>query len=92
MHKPNGHHVPVSLAELNHKLDFEIKRLIREKEEGIVSCVSKKAVLNGISKAVFKNREGGKVTLSYRLDSGGALRFATEKQFTETPSGGEKSS
>jgi hypothetical protein len=81
MNKPKTpHNTPVTLKELNQKLDFEAKRLVREKEDGIASYVSKTTALNGISKLVFKNRAGAKVTLSYRLDNGGALRFAFEKQ------------
>ncbi len=81
MNKPKAkHNTPVTLKELNQKLDFEAKRLVREKEDGIASYVSKAPALNGISKLVFKNRAGDKVTLSYRLDSGGQLRFALEKQ------------
>jgi hypothetical protein len=74
------HNTPVTLKELNQKLDFEAKRLVREKEDGIASYISKAPALNGISKLVFKNRAGEKVTLSYRLDAGGQLRFALEKQ------------
>jgi hypothetical protein len=81
MNKPKvNHQVPVTLKELNQKLDFEAKRLVREKEDGIASYVGKTAALNGTSKLVFKNRAGAKVTLSYRLDGGGQLRFAFEKQ------------
>jgi hypothetical protein len=74
------HNTPVTLKELNQKLDFEAKRLVREKEDGIASYISKVPALNGISKMIFKNRVGEKVTLSYRLDAGGQLRFAFEKQ------------
>ena len=73
--------VPVSLEELRQKLAFEIKRLVREKEDGIVKWISTKAVLHGNSVLVFKNKEGAKVTLSYRLDKDGALRFAHEAQY-----------
>lgn len=82
MHKPKPHNPPVSLAGLNQKLDFESARLIREREEGIVKRISKVAVLNGISKLVFKNINGAKVMLSYRLDPSGNLRFALEQRFT----------
>ena len=81
MHKRKINHDPITLEVLDQKLDFEIRRLIREKEEGIASYISRKTVLNGVSRLVFKNRAGAKVTLSYRLDTGGTLRFATEKQF-----------
>jgi hypothetical protein len=81
MHKPKPHNPPVSQKGLDQKLNFEIKRLVREKEDGIVKYVSKTAVLNGTSVLVFKNRAGEKVTLAYRLDDGGNLRFAREKQF-----------
>ena len=87
MNKPKvNHHIPVTLKELNQKLDFEAKRLVREKEDGIASYISKAPALNGISKLVFKNRVGAKVTLSYRLDAGGQLRFALEKQPAVAPS------
>ena len=80
--KPKGHHVPLTLPGLNQKLAFEIKRLIREKEDGVVKHVSTKVSLNGLSVLVFKNKEGKTVTLSYRHDESGNLRFAREKQFT----------
>lgn len=81
MHKPKTRYVPVTLEGLREKLGFEIKRLVREREEGIVKHVSTTAILNGTSTLVFKNKDGEKITLSYRLDKGGALRFAREKQF-----------
>jgi hypothetical protein len=81
MHKPKPRNVPVTLDDLNQKLDFEIKRLLREKEEGISNYVSKTANLTGISRLVFTKKNGAKITLSYRLDDGGTLRFAREKQF-----------
>lgn len=84
--KYKGHHVPLTLAELNQKLTFEVKRLVREKEEGIVKHVSTKASLNGISTLVFRNASQKKVTLSYRHDESGNLRFAREKQFTDIAS------
>lgn len=83
MKKVKSHYVPISLGGLTKKLDFEIKRLVREKEEGIVSHVRTKASLNGISTLVFKNKAGKNVTLSYRHDESGTLRFAREKQFAE---------
>jgi hypothetical protein len=76
-----GHHVPLTLPGLNQKLAFEIKRLIREKEDGVVKHVSTKVSLNGVSTLLFKNKEGKSVTLSYRHDESGNLRFAREKQF-----------
>lgn len=82
MHKPNARYVPVTLEGLTEKLDFETKRLVREREENIIKHVSTHAVLNGISTMVFKNKAGAKVTLSYQLDKSGTLRFAREKQFT----------
>jgi hypothetical protein len=77
------HNAPVSLEGLNQKLDFESKRLVREREDGIMKRISKTAVLNGNSTLVFKDINGAKVMLSYRLDSSGALRFAREKRFAE---------
>lgn len=85
MRKHNTHHIPVTLEALNQKLDFEVKRLVREKEEGIASYTSRTTVLKGISRLVFKKHNGAKIVLSYRLDTGGALRFAVEKQFVTTP-------
>lgn len=82
MHKGNNHHIPITLEGLHQKLDFEIKRLIREREDGIASYVGKTALLGGISKLVFRKRNGVKITLSYRIDDSGILRFAREKQFT----------
>lgn len=79
--KPKGHHVPLTLPELNKKLAFEIKRLIYEKEDGVVKHVSTKVSLNGLSILVFKNKAGKTITLSYRHDESGNLRFAREKQF-----------
>jgi|SRR5271170_4911911 len=80
--KPKPRIIPVSLEELGKKLAFEIKRLVREKEEGIVKWISTKAVLKGNSTLIFKNKAGGKVTLSYRLDKDGNLRFAHEAQYS----------
>jgi len=85
MHQPHARNIPVTLDVLNQKLDFEAKRLIREREEGIASCVGKTPSLNGVSKLMFKKVNGAKITLSYRLDDGGTLRFAREKSF-ENPS------
>ncbi|MBI3589082.1 MAG: hypothetical protein HY093_01555 [Candidatus Liptonbacteria bacterium] len=70
----------VSLLELNQKLDAEAKRLVREKEEGIVKYVSKVANLNGNSRMVFKRKSGAEVTLSFRLNADGNIRLAYEKQ------------
>ena len=81
MHKLKGRYLPLSLEGLNQKLAFEIKRLIREKEEDIVKHIRTMAALNGISKVVFKNKAGANITLSYRYDKNGTLRFAREKQF-----------
>jgi hypothetical protein len=83
--KPKTRYIPVSLEGLISKLAFETKRLIREKEEGIVKWISTKPVLNGNSVLVFKNKQGAMVTLSYRLDKDGALRFAHEKQYAHLP-------
>lgn len=70
----------VSLVELNQKLDTEAKRLVREKEEGIVKYVSKVANLNGNSRMVFKNRNGEEVVMSFRLNMDGNIRLAYEEQ------------
>ncbi len=74
--------IVVTLKQLNKKLDQEIKRLIREHEEGIVKLVSKKAKLGGDSKLVFKNMNGKQVVMSFRLNKDGNLRFAREEQFS----------
>ena len=79
--KPKTRIIPVSLEELGKKLSFEVKRLIREREEGIVKWISTKMVLHGNSTLIFKNKAGEKITLSYRLDKDGALRFAHEAQY-----------
>ena len=81
MPKPKICYLPLSLEELNQKLAFETKRLVREKEEGIVKHIHTTTILNGISKLVFKNKAGASITLSYRCDKSGTLRFAREKQF-----------
>lgn len=72
----------VSLTELNQKLDVEAKRLVREKEEGIVKYVSKEANLNGNSRMVFKTRNGEEMTMSFRLNVDGNIRLAYEEQRT----------
>ncbi len=69
-----------SLEELNQKLDIEAKRLVREREEGVVKFVSKVANLNGNSSMVFKNRSGAEVILSFRLNADGNIRLAFEEQ------------
>jgi hypothetical protein len=81
MKKVAHHFVPVTLQGLTKKLGFEAKRLVREKEDGVVKHVRTKVTLYGISVLVFKNTEGKNVTLSYRHDEGGTLRFAREEQF-----------
>ncbi len=70
----------VSLVELNQKLDIEAKRLVRDREEGIVKYVSKVANLNGNSRMVFKTRSGDEVTLTFRLNVDGNIRLAYEEQ------------
>lgn len=70
----------VSLVELNKKLDVEARRLVRGREEGIVKYVSKKANLLGNSSLVFKNKVGAEVTLFFRLNKDGEIRFAYENQ------------
>ncbi len=69
---------PVSIKELNQKLDIEAERLVRVQEDGIVKFVSKKANLGGNSRLVFKKENGVTVTLSFRLNKDGNLRFAFE--------------
>lgn len=69
---------PVSIKELNQKLDIEADRLVRVQEDGIVKFVSKKANLAGNSRLVFKKENGVTVTLSFRLNKDGNLRFAYE--------------
>lgn len=83
MKKTKSHYDPITLEGLKKKLDFEIKRLVREKEDGVVKHVRTKTALNGISILVFKNKEGKNVTLSYRHDESGTLRFAREEQFAQ---------
>ena len=70
--------LPVSLKELNQKLDVEAGRLVLTKEEGIVKFISKKANMNGNSRLVFKNKNSMTVTLFFRLNKDGNLRFAYE--------------
>ena len=70
--------LPVSIKELNQKLDIEAERLVRVQEDGIVKFVSKKANLTGNSRLVFKKENGVIVTLSFRLNENGNLRFAYE--------------
>jgi|GEM_PF-2115478 hypothetical protein len=79
--RPKGHFIPVTLQGLTKNLSFEVKRLVREKEDGIAKHIRTKVSLNGISTLVFENKEGKKVTLLYRHDAGGTLRFAREEQF-----------
>lgn len=81
MNKLKLHNVPITLAGLNKNINFEIKRLIREKEDDIVKHVSTRTTLNGISVLVFKNKDGKSITLSYRHDQNGTLRFAREERF-----------
>jgi hypothetical protein len=81
MKKLKSHYVPITLEGLNKKLNFEVKRLVREKEDGVVKHIRTKASLNGISTLVFKDKAGKSVTLSYRHDESGTLRFAREEQF-----------
>ena len=76
MNKPRF--LPVSLKELNQKLDVEARRLVLTKEEGIVKFVSKKASLSGNSCLVFKNKNRVTITLFFRLNKDGNLRFAYE--------------
>ncbi|OGZ54736.1 MAG: hypothetical protein A3B25_01610 [Candidatus Ryanbacteria bacterium RIFCSPLOWO2_01_FULL_48_26] len=68
----------VTLKELDRKLNQEAKRIVREKEEDIIKYVSKKANLTGNSSIIFKNKSGAMVTLSFRLNKDGNLRFAFE--------------
>ncbi|MEK7187260.1 MAG: hypothetical protein AAB691_00235 [Patescibacteria group bacterium] len=73
---------PISLPELNQKLEEEAKRLVRDKEDGIVKYVSKKASLEGNSKIVFKKKDKSEVVLSFRLNENNNLRLAYEERFT----------
>lgn len=68
----------VSLKELNQKLDVEAKRLVLAREEGIVKFISKKANLAGNSRLVFKNKDSVTITMFFRLNKDGNLRFAYE--------------
>lgn len=70
----------VSLVELNKKLDVEARRLVKGREEGVVKYVSKKANLLGNSIMVFKNKTGAEVTMAFRLNKDGDIRFAYENQ------------
>ncbi|OGY57776.1 MAG: hypothetical protein A3E61_00175 [Candidatus Colwellbacteria bacterium RIFCSPHIGHO2_12_FULL_43_12] len=79
MNKPKFQ--PVSLVELNQKLNDEAKRLVREKEGGIAKLVSKKANLKGNSTLIFKKKDGTEVILSFRLNENGNLRFAYDKKY-----------
>ncbi len=76
MNKPKFQ--PVSLKELNQKLDVEAKRLVLAREEGVIKFVSKKANLLGNSRLVFKNKDSMTVTMFFRLNKDGNLRFAYE--------------
>ena len=82
MKKVTHHFAPITLEGLTKNLNFEVKRLVREKEDGVVTHLRTKVTLHGISTLVFKNKEGKNITLSYRHDEGGTLRFAREEQFT----------
>jgi hypothetical protein len=90
MYKHNAPHIPITLEGLNQKLDFETKRLLREREEGVVKRISKIAILKGNSTLVFKNQQGAKITLLYRLDQSDTLRFAYEKQSASTSDKNQK--
>ncbi|MBT9151199.1 MAG: hypothetical protein DDT40_01387 [candidate division WS2 bacterium] len=72
---------PISIEELNQKLDAEAKLLIREKERGIAKYVGKKANLKGNSTLVFKKKDGTKITMFFRLNEDNNLRFAYDKRF-----------
>jgi len=74
---------PISIEELNQKLEEEAKRLVREKEGGIAKYIGKKASLKGNSTMVFTKKDGEKLTLSFRLNENNNLRFAYEKRFTK---------
>ena len=79
MNKPKV--LPITLAELNQKLNDEAKRLVREKEGGITKLVSKKANLKGNSTLIFKKKDGAEVILSFRVNENGNLRFAYDKRY-----------
>ena len=75
---------PISIEELNQKLDTEAKLLLREKEGGIAKYISKKANLKGNSTLVFKKKDGTKITMSFRLNEDNNLRFAYDKRFARS--------
>lgn len=81
--RAKGHFIPVTLEGLTKNLRFEVKRLVREKEDGVVKHIRTKVLLNGISTLLFKNKEGRNITLSYRHDASGTLRCAREEQFAQ---------
>lgn len=72
---------PISLEELNQKLDNEAKFLVRIKDEGIAKYISKKANLKGDSTLLFKKKDGTKLTMSFRLNEDNNLRLAYDKRF-----------
>lgn len=74
---------PITLVQLNRKLDEEAKRLVREKEDGISKYISKKASLEGNSTMVFEKKDKTKIELAFRLNENDNLRFAYEKRFTD---------
>ncbi|MBS3902938.1 MAG: hypothetical protein KGZ30_01015 [Anaplasmataceae bacterium] len=71
----------ITLPELNKKLDEEAKRLVREKEDGIVKYISKKANLDGNSEITFRKNDKTKITVLFRLNENNNLRLATEERF-----------
>jgi len=72
---------PISIEELNQKLDNEARLLVRLKDEGIAKYVSKKANLKGNSTLVFEKKDGTKLTMSFRLNEDNNLRLAYDKRF-----------
>ena len=69
---------PVTLKDLNLKLNEEAKRIVRVKEDGIIKFISKKANLTGDSVLLFKNKDGEKISIFLRLNKDGNLRLAYE--------------
>ena len=81
MNKPTKTYIPITLEQLNQKLDEEAKRIVREKEGGVAKYVSKQAHLGKNSTLVFTKKDGTKVTMSFRLNENDNLRLAYEKRF-----------
>ena len=83
MNKPTKIYIPITLEQLNQKLDEEAKRIVREKEGGVAKYVSKQAHLGKNSTLVFTKKDGTKVTMSFRLNENDNLMLAYEKRFMD---------